>query len=64
MSVIWTEIIMMIAFSSIRMPLKKRKSPQSVIAEVRIEGINALYLFPAYVQSGETMVRLTECQLI
>lgn len=61
-SVTYAESIAMNVFSLDQMSPQKRKSPQSVIAEVRIEGVNALYLFLAYVQSGETMVRLAECQ--
>lgn len=55
---------MMIAFSSIQMPLKKRKSPQSVIAEVRIEGVNVAGLFFTFIYGEERVYELAECQFV
>lgn len=52
----------MIVFVAIQMSAPKRKSPQSVIVELRIEGINAFELSFTFIYSKERVYELTECQ--
>lgn len=52
----------MIVFVAIQMSAPKRKSPQSVIAELQIEGINVFELSFTFIYSKERVYELTECQ--
>ena len=52
----------MIVFVAIQMSAPKRKSPQSVIVELRIEGINVFELSFTFIYSKENVYELTECQ--
>lgn len=52
----------MIVFVATQMSAPKRKSPQSVIIKLQIEGINVFHLSHAHEQSKDTKVRLTKCQ--
>lgn len=52
----------MIVFAAIQMSAPKRKSPQSVIIKLRIEGINAFELSFTSIYSKERVYELTECQ--
>lgn len=44
------------------MSAPKRKSPQSVIIKLRIEGINTFELSFIFIYSKERVYELTECQ--
>lgn len=44
------------------MSVPKRKSPQSVIIKLQIEGINAFELSFTFIYSKERVYELTECQ--
>lgn len=52
----------MIVFAAIQMSAPKRKSPQSVIIKLQIEGINAFELSFTFICSKERVYELTECQ--
>lgn len=54
----------MIAFPPTQTSPPKRKSPQSVITELRIKGINTFEQSFALVDDKEKVYELTECQFV
>lgn len=54
----------MIAFPPTQTSPPKRKSPQSVITELRIKGINTFEQSFALVDAKEKIYELTECQFV